>query len=184
MIFILNLITFCSSFLIILKQLKRNKNFIFLKYLSFSSFNDPAGKYNIKLFHSMKDFCRYLLCFIYFRLGDFTVNDILEIHKRVMGFVDPVESGVFRRTQVFVGGHIPPGPLNIPPLMEQFASWLNSEAAQRMHPVQYAALAHYKLVHIHPFSDGNGRTSRLLMNMILMQAGFPPVIVLKQDRQR
>lgn len=47
---------------------------------------------------------------------------------------------------------------------------------------RYAALAHYKLVHIHPFSDGNGRTSRLLMNMILMQTGYPPVIIHKQHR--
>lgn len=47
---------------------------------------------------------------------------------------------------------------------------------------RYAALAHYKLVHIHPFSDGNGRTSRLLMNMILMQAGYPPVIIHKRHR--
>ena len=51
-----------------------------------------------------------------------------------------------------------------------------------MHPVRLAALAHYKLVYIHPFVDGNGRTSRLLMNLILMQHGFPPVIVRKQDR--
>lgn len=49
---------------------------------------------------------------------------------------------------------------------------------------RYAALAHYKLVHIHPFSDGNGRTSRLLMNTILMQAGYPPVIIHKQHRHK
>lgn len=49
---------------------------------------------------------------------------------------------------------------------------------------RYAALAHYKLVHIHPFSDGNGRTSRLLMNMILMQAGYPPVIIHKRHRHK
>ena len=48
--------------------------------------------------------------------------------------------------------------------------------------VRLAALAHYKLVYIHPFVDGNGRTSRLLMNLILMQHGFPPVIIRKQDR--
>uniref|UniRef100_A0A1B6L271 Protein adenylyltransferase Fic n=1 Tax=Graphocephala atropunctata TaxID=36148 RepID=A0A1B6L271_9HEMI len=118
------------------------------------------------------------------KLGGITVEDILEIHRRVLGFVDPLESGMFRRTQVYVGGHIPPRPRHIPPLMEQFVEWLNSEAALRLHPVQYAALAHYKMVHIHPFSDGNGRTSRLLMNLILMQAGFPPVIVLKQNRHR
>ncbi|XP_063238336.1 protein adenylyltransferase Fic [Bacillus rossius redtenbacheri] len=118
------------------------------------------------------------------RLGAITVKDILEIHRRVLGFVDPVEAGTFRRTQVYVGGHVPPGPLEITLLMEEFSRWLNSERAARMHPVRHAALAHYKLVHIHPFSDGNGRTARLLANTILMQAGFPPVIVLKQDRHR
>lgn len=116
------------------------------------------------------------------RLGMITIEDILEIHRRVLGYVDPIEGGSFRRTQVYVGGHIPPSPTDIYPLMEEFIVWLNSENAARMHPVRYAALAHYKLVAIHPFSDGNGRTSRLLMNSILMQAGFPPVIILKQDR--
>lgn len=53
---------------------------------------------------------------------------------------------------------------------------------QKYYIHRYAALAHYKLVHIHPFADGNGRTSRLLMNMILMQAGYPPVIIHKQRR--
>lgn len=47
---------------------------------------------------------------------------------------------------------------------------------------RYAALAHYKLVDIHPFTDGNGRTSRLLMNLILIRAGYPPVIILKEHR--
>ena len=50
--------------------------------------------------------------------------------------------------------------------------------------MHYAALAHYKLVYIHPFVDGNGRTARLFMNWILMQEGFPPVIIRKQDRHR
>nr|XP_050853297.1 protein adenylyltransferase Fic isoform X1 [Vespula vulgaris] len=117
-------------------------------------------------------------------VGSISIKDILEIHRRVLGHVDPVEGGRFRRTQVYVGGHIPPGPDDIHYLMEEFALWLNSERAIRMHPVRYAALAHYKLVHIHPFSDGNGRTSRLLMNMILMQAGYPPVIIQKQHRHK
>ena len=108
----------------------------------------------------------------------------MEIHRRVLGYVDPTESGMFRRTQVFVGGHIPPGPHHIPLLMDEFSKWLNSDIAARLHPIKLAALAHYKLVHIHPFIDGNGRTSRLLMNMILMQAGFPPVIIPKQERHR
>lgn len=70
----------------------------------------------------------------------------------------------------------------VPDLMEDFVDWLNSEEALRLHPVKYAALAHYKLVFVHPFVDGNGRTARLLMNLLLMRVGYPPVIVRKQDR--
>ncbi|OAD52675.1 Adenosine monophosphate-protein transferase FICD like protein [Eufriesea mexicana] len=125
---------------------------------------------------------KYINATLVNKVGSITIKDILEIHMRVLGHVDPVQGGQFRRTQVYVGGHIPPGPGDIHYLMEEFALWLNSERAIRMHPVRYAALAHYKLVHIHPFSDGNGRTSRLLMNMILMQAGYPPVIIHKQHR--
>ncbi|XP_055637920.1 protein adenylyltransferase Fic [Toxorhynchites rutilus septentrionalis] len=113
-----------------------------------------------------------------------TLKDILEIHRRVLGHVDPVEGGEFRRTQVYVGGHVPPGPGDLSILMARFESWLNSEQSFVMHPVKYAAMAHYKLVHIHPFSDGNGRTSRLLMNTLLMRAGYPPVIIQKQHRHK
>lgn len=127
---------------------------------------------------------KYINATLVNRFGPITLKDILEIHARVLGYVDPFGSGEFRRTQVYVGGHVPPSPNDIPPLMKEFETWLNSESAVRMHPIRYAALAHYKLVSIHPFDDGNGRTSRLLMNAILMQAGFPPVIILKQDRHR
>ncbi|KAL0278959.1 UNVERIFIED_CONTAM: hypothetical protein PYX00_000623 [Menopon gallinae] len=127
---------------------------------------------------------KYINATLVNRFGPITLKDILEIHRRVLGYVDPFGSGAFRRTQVYVGDHVPPAPNDIPPLMKGFEQWLNSESAVRMHPIQYAALAHYKLVHIHPFDDGNGRTSRLLMNTILMQAGFPPVIIFKQDRHR
>ncbi|KAG5348336.1 FICD transferase, partial [Acromyrmex charruanus] len=127
---------------------------------------------------------KYINATLVNRVGSISIKDVLEIHRRVLGHVDPVEGGQFRRTQVYVGGHIPPGPGDIHYLMEEFVLWLNSEQAIRMHPVRYAALAHYKLVHIHPFTDGNGRTSRLLMNMILMQAGYPPVIIHKQHRHK
>uniref|UniRef100_A0A336KTT5 Protein adenylyltransferase Fic n=1 Tax=Culicoides sonorensis TaxID=179676 RepID=A0A336KTT5_CULSO len=116
------------------------------------------------------------------KLDLITLSDILEIHKRVLGHVDPIEGGTFRETQVYVGGHIPPTPQNLRNLMSRFESWLNSEYAHSLHPVRHAALAHYKLVHIHPFTDGNGRTSRLLMNLILMRNGYPPIIIQKQQR--
>lgn len=71
------------------------------------------------------------------RMQAVTVSDILEIHRRVLGFVDPTEGGYFRRTQVYVGGHVPPGPMLINSLMGQFLLWLNSDDALDMHPVRY-----------------------------------------------
>lgn len=82
---------------------------------------------------------------------------------------------------MYVGNYAPPAAVHVRDLMEEFMTWLNSESTQ-MHPIELAALAHYKLVYIHPFYDGNGRTSRLLMNLILMQAGYPPVIIRKEDK--
>lgn len=73
---------------------------------------------------------------MFFRVGSISIQDILEIHRRVLGHVDPVEGGQFRRTQVYVGGHIPPEPREINDLMEEFSSWLNSERAIRLHPVK------------------------------------------------
>ncbi|XP_040207831.1 protein adenylyltransferase FICD isoform X1 [Rana temporaria] len=116
------------------------------------------------------------------RIGFVTINDILEIHRRVLGYVDPVEAGRFRTTQVFVGHHIPPHPREVEKHMQELVLWLNSDEAMSLHPVEFSALAHYKLVYIHPFIDGNGRTSRLLMNLILMQAGYPPVTIRKEQR--
>ncbi|XP_044256971.1 protein adenylyltransferase Fic [Tribolium madens] len=113
-----------------------------------------------------------------------TVDDILQMHKRVMGHVDPLTSGIFRDTKVFVGRHIPPPSEKVPALMESYVNWLNSDEARNMHPVRYAALAHYKLVDIHPFVDGNGRTSRLIMNLILLRGGYPPIMILKEQRDR
>ena len=54
--------------------------------------------------------------------------------------------------------------------------------ATGLHPLELAALAHYKFVFIHPFYDGNGRVSRLLMNLVLLQAGYPPVIINVEDK--
>uniref|UniRef100_A0A8D0GWZ9 Protein adenylyltransferase FICD n=1 Tax=Sphenodon punctatus TaxID=8508 RepID=A0A8D0GWZ9_SPHPU len=116
------------------------------------------------------------------RIGAVTISDILEVHRRILGYVDPVEAGRFRTTQVFVGHYIPPHPQDVEKQMQELVQWLNSEDAMSLHPVEFSALAHYKLVYIHPFVDGNGRTSRLLMNLILMQAGYPPITIRKEQR--
>lgn len=90
---------------------------------------------------------KYINATLVNRMGSISIKDILEIHMRVLGHVDPVRGGQFRRTQVYVGGHVPPGPGDIHYLMEEFALWLNSERAIRMHPVRY--ITTYFLTHLY-----------------------------------
>lgn len=79
---------------------------------------------------------KYLNSTLVNRIGKITIKDILELHKRVMGAVDPVEAGTFRKTQVYVGSHVPPGPDQIMLLVTKFIDWLNSDIALDMHPVR------------------------------------------------
>ncbi len=108
---------------------------------------------------------------------------IKKLHAIITKCINDAEAGVYRNVRVRILGaaFTPPNPLKIPNLMSEFTGWLNTAKIQ---PVELAALAHHKLVYIHPFSDGNGRTSRLLMNLILMRAGFPPAVVLNSDRKK
>ncbi|CAF0837348.1 unnamed protein product [Adineta steineri] len=126
---------------------------------------------------------QYVNCTLVNRLGTITREDILEIHRRVLGFVDPIEAGQLRQHQVYVGSFIPPSATEVPEYLDDFLQWLNSlEDTEDLHAIELAAIAHYKFVYIHPFIDGNGRTGRLLMNLILMRSGFPPVIIEKSER--
>ncbi|KAF2359328.1 Fido domain [Trinorchestia longiramus] len=125
---------------------------------------------------------RFINSSLLHRVGSITLQDLLDIHLRVLGHTDPPAAGHLRTTQVFVGPHLPPAPSRLDELMQRFIAWLNDPASLALHPVRYAALAHYQLVYIHPFVDGNGRTARLLMNFLLMQAGYPPIIIRHQDR--
>ena len=67
--------------------------------------------------------------------------------------------------------------------MDQFLQWYY-ENKSKLSIAELAAWVHYKLVHIHPFIDGNCRTARLLMNLILIQNGYPPAIILNVDRRK
>uniref|UniRef100_A0A914D0I1 protein adenylyltransferase n=1 Tax=Acrobeloides nanus TaxID=290746 RepID=A0A914D0I1_9BILA len=78
-------------------------------------------------------------------VGRLTIQNILAIHKRVLGFVDPIAAGVFRSTQVFVGSFSPVPAEYVQSEMEEFMSWLNDEETLSIDPVELAALAHYKL---------------------------------------
>ncbi|CAD6195156.1 unnamed protein product [Caenorhabditis auriculariae] len=111
-----------------------------------------------------------------------TFDDILEMHRRVLGHADPVEAGRLRTTQVYVGRFTPVAPQYVREQMFELVEWLNDPQTLEMDPVELAAIAHYKLVLVHPFTDGNGRTARLLLNLILMRSGFPPVILPVESR--
>jgi len=113
-----------------------------------------------------------------------TERNIKEIHSLILKEIDKDYAGRYRNIQVRISGssHLPPDPLFVPELMEQFAEkWL---ANSRQHPVIQASMAHFELVSIHPFIDGNGRTARLLMNLILMKHGYSPAVILKNDRKK
>lgn len=109
-------------------------------------------------------------------------RDILGIHALVLKGIDDTNAGRYRNIAVRISGStvVLPNPLKVPDLMETFAHWLSQPS--ELHPVELAAEAHYRLVTIHPFVDGNGRTVRLLMNMILLMSGYPAAIIRKRER--
>ncbi|EKE11132.1 MAG: hypothetical protein ACD_15C00137G0029 [uncultured bacterium] len=115
----------------------------------------------------------------------FSENLIRSLNQIVQQNIDKEWAGKYRNSAVIIGGaeHRPPEALEIPKMMRNLIDWVGDNK-KKMHPVELASVLHHRLVFIHPFFDGNGRTSRLTMNIILMQAGFPLVIVMKNDRKR
>ncbi len=110
-------------------------------------------------------------------------NNIRQIHALVLKGIDDKAAGRYRPGMVRISGseYIPPEAVAVSSLMSDFAEWLNGEANE-LTVIERAALAHFHLVHIHPFSDGNGRTARLLMNLILMRDSYPPAVIHREDR--
>lgn len=113
---------------------------------------------------------------------DITEQDILDIHKLILSKIEASSAGRYRtqHARLTETDVILPNPVKVPELMEEFMRWLVGDNPD--HIVKIGADTHYKLVSIHPFSDGNGRTSRLLMNLLFMQEGYPPAIIRKEDR--
>src|SRR5262249_53297988 len=113
-----------------------------------------------------------------------TEADVRNLHQLVMRRSSPEDAGRYATLPRYVrtedGRRDFPSPSEVPALMTDFATWLTAGSND---PV-LAFAAHRKLVEIHPFNDGNGRTARLLMNLILIRAGYPPVAVRPQDRSQ
>lgn len=114
-----------------------------------------------------------------------TEQTIRNLHSLILKSIDDAEAGNYRKQNVRIVGanHLPPQSIKVPRLMSEFIKWLNENEYNKK-IVELAADIHYKLVMIHPFIDGNGRVSRLLMNLLLMKHGYPPAIILKVDRRR
>lgn len=127
-----------------------------------------AYDYMLKIARS-KDFC-------------FSEEIIKNLHKLFYSGIDVHDAGQYRTHQVFITGteYIPPKPEEVNRLMKELTDELNDKR-NTLHPVILAAYAHRRLVDIHPFTDGNGRCARLLMNMILVNKGYqivtiPPIL--------
>ena len=114
-----------------------------------------------------------------------SVKDILHLHYLVMSGIADEYAGIIRTGRVRITGakFIPPNPLKVPDLLEELIEWVNDNPLN-LNIVERISVFHHRFVWIHPFFDGNGRTARLVMNLLLMKWGYPPVIVLKVDRMK
>ena len=108
---------------------------------------------------------------------------IKQIHSLILKNIDDTNKGSYRKTNVIISGaeHKPPQSFEVPAFMENFIKEYETKK-QILHPVELASWVHIEFVGIHPFIDGNGRTSRLLMNLELIKAGYPPVVINVEDR--
>ena len=119
------------------------------------------------------------------QVAEITPHQVRQIHKLVLTQIDDENGGQYRKTPVRIAGadHIPPDAWEIPWQMTEWGDWLAQVQADQ-HSVVSAALAHHRLLTIHPFVDGNGRTARLVMNLILMKHGYPPTVIERVHRQQ
>lgn len=114
--------------------------------------------------------------------------EIKNLHSLILLPVDGTqgthEAGRYRTLDVRAAGteYVYPPHYQVPALMAEFAAWLASDSAQVLAAVELAAQAHYRLVTIHPFRDGNGRAARLLMNLFLLRAGYPIAVITNARR--
>ena len=114
---------------------------------------------------------------------ELTLATLLYWHKKLFSATKPDMAGKIRRHQVMISGSrfIPPFPAEIYPLVREFFSWYNRNKS-KLNPVELAAMAHLKLVTIHPFADGNGRISRLAMNFVLNKLKYPMLNIQYEGR--
>jgi len=114
-----------------------------------------------------------------------TEEVIKDIHRIILSGIDDMYAGRYRNINVRILGAIksPPRFEKVHVKMKEYVDYIKTNP-EKLNVVELAALIHYKLVEIHPFTDGNGRTTRLLTNIFLMRHGYPVTMVLKVDRKK
>ena len=112
-------------------------------------------------------------------------NYIKQLHQLVVGNDPYLNAGNYRNVGVVITGseHTPPEPFEVPFKMQELMDWLN-ENFDEENPIVLAAVAHHEMAKIHPFADGNGRTARLLLNLILLKKGYPICSIKRTERPR
>jgi len=115
-------------------------------------------------------------------LTEYIIN---AIHSIVLGGIDLHNAGKYRSVDVVISGakHTPPQPYLVKKRMEDVFLWYDQNK-DRLHPILLAARVHEKIVTVHPWIDGNGRTCRLIMNLILLQHGYPIARISGDDQAR
>lgn len=112
-------------------------------------------------------------------------KDILDIHALVLRSIEDEFAGRLRNAGVRISGanFVPPNARKVSQLLDELIDFINKNPLQ-LNTIELATVFHHKFVYIHPFFDGNGRTVRLVMNLLLMRHGFPPAIILSNDRKK
>lgn len=107
---------------------------------------------------------------------------VTELHRRIVVRSQPEIAGIYSRypRRVANSTAIFPNPAKVPALMAAYGAWLTGLSPDPGRAFE----AHHRLTSIHPFGDGNGRTARLVMNLLLLRGGYPPVAVRPEDRRR
>jgi Fic family protein len=116
--------------------------------------------------------------------GPITENDIKQIHQLIVGKEESLSPGDYRNIGVIISGseHRPPEPFEIPMQMRELVEWINDVTDDNLSPIIFGAIAHHEFVKIHPFKDGNGRTARILLNLVLLRKGYPICNIRKDER--
>ncbi|MGP0060340.1 MAG: Fic family protein [Beijerinckiaceae bacterium] len=106
---------------------------------------------------------------------------VRELHRRIVARSQPAIAGIYSQLPRRIAGSpvVVPNPAKIPQLMQDFGQWLKAAPSDPASVFE----AHFRLTAIHPFGDGNGRTARLLMNLLLIRGGYPPIAVRPEDRK-